>query len=190
MIKNKFKIFVSLLISAVLLSGCSIIPEFPEENVSLVSLDGTYQITASNDWENIPDSKVEDDVQFDIYSKKKNTIIHSFAEKHIVYTAYTFENYCNQMIKDWFCDELNIVFPETYSEETVLGKRVRWYEGYDLVETASGEKKDYFCYITEIGEKETEKTFFVVYGFLDDLNDDIKQEVLGMFDSMNPIGRR
>lgn len=184
--KKIFNMIGSLIISAVLLSGCSILPELPEENVEFVSLDGKYQLTASNDWEKDPELTL-DIGQFGLYSEKKKNTFYAFVEEHIIYTAFSFENYCNIRIKDWFCDELNIIFPESYTEESVLGKTARWYEGYDLVDYGYGEKYDYYCCITEIGEKETEKTYFVSYGFVESMNEEVKEEILGMLNSFQAI---
>lgn len=185
-IKNRISILISLIISAVLLSGCSILPELPEENVTFVSLDGKYQLTASNDWEKNPDTTL-DIGHFGLYSDKKNNTFYAFVEEHIIYTAFTFENYCNIRIKDWFCDELDIIFPETYTEESVLGKTARWYEGHDLVDNGDGDKYDYYCCITEIGEKDSEKTYFVSYGFVESVDEKVKAEILDMLNSFQPV---
>ncbi len=154
--------------------------------MTLFSINKDYQLTALNDWNVIPGVGKEI-ADFSLYSEDRKREFYAFAEDHVMSIAYTYENFCNIVIKDWFCDELNIVFPDTYSEEIALGQKVRWYEDHDIVDDNHGGRDDYFCCVAEIGEKETDKKYFVAYGFIDELDHDAKEEYLNMIDSIKPV---
>ena len=188
-VKKFLSIFGSLIVSAVLLSGCSVIPELPKENVTFVSFDGKYELTASNDWIVIPNLTAEEKKEwlFALYSNKRKIEFETLFEPHAVYSVFKYENYCNKFIKDVFCNQFDIAFPDDYSEVDVWGTKARWYEDFGVIDDQCGGKEDYFCCIAEVGEEETEKTYFVAYGFLKGLNDDIKAEILEMINSITPI---
>lgn len=181
--KTKRKIrFSGLLVSAAMLfSGCSIVPEFPEDNVTIFSNDGRYQLKAPLGWEKMNDAVMNNQLFAIKYPKRNNTFC-VYIEDHTLYNVYSFDKYCDKMIKEWFCESLTLSYPETYNEEIALGQTVRWYEGHD--QSYEGTNTDYFCCFAEYGEKETEKTYFIAYGFSPNLNSKVKEEYLDMIDSI------